>query len=1701
MKQTNNTNVIFIGSFSPVHDGHIHLIEEYLKKGNNIDIIISGSPREGISPESSYNFLTKIFKNPKLGKKKSNKDNPNVNIEISKDNSPMLTAINKVKNAKSGTFALASSTKQGDEARSLDFKKKFEKGKSSYNPNVDVIKLNVDAEPLYYHNRTDQYNDKPISSTIIRRDIRNNDFDNFFKSYENIMKNYKISGNDIKEYYNIIRNELLPIKESSLYDDMNEAIEFKRPENIVKDNSYYNELYKVANQFKDKLISGGPNNFDINSIIDVFNKYNFDDIYQINYKYNLDNNDNLYISSDEISKIENIAEHYLNEINLYNDNKFERYGNPEIDTKGNIICLGFYIPNDIDNYSKQFYMFFDRTTLKPIINYDLDILFDNIIHESLNNFKKPTNIVNDNSYYNELYKIAELSKNKLLLTDSAIDKLVLKMVSKYNFHFLKNYNKDIKNLCNHYFKILEEKTSRKWKSVEPYIDEHNNIILLINYFKEYVNNSKYEKHIWNYIFIDAKTLEPLINYNNFDKFKMIYESSNNFKRPENIVNDNSYYNKLSKYIELSKNKIILNNSAFDKQMVNIINEYLFYDIEDSDGNKLFDLKGIDQKFLNDININSRIKFESYPFEYIDEKNKIILLVFVSKDKKYYMYIFIDANTLKPLVDYDFSKLSYLYKDTINENTLTNFKRPTNIVKDNNYYNNLYKVAELTKNTFVKDNGYLEDKVLDIFNEYNFYDLKNILSNDEIYVLGKFYEDKFIDKSGDNHLKFEESYIDKANNVILLIYHCYYFNYQTYSFIFIHRDTLKPLVNYDFKNYHLEDDKQMNENTLTNFKRPTNIVKDNSYYSKLYNLIDKTKNAFISFDDSNFNSLNDIIADTLNYYDFKSIKYLRFEKNLINREFYKKLINLYNEYYDNIVNNTDFKLKDIDDIGAFILIDGKSNIILFEYSFVTKRYSIKFKNELPNHTWLHIFLDTKTLKPIDGFNVKVLYLMNNPKESLNEDDGFDFKKQSNIIDDTIGINNLISNWIKEHTNIKPNEYTINDDHTIDVTLINDPNNQKLNKRDTVYIFENEHDFVNKITELPEYIKFNIINNNLNVSNSELKTLKGFPVTVIGNFDCSHCHLETLEHGPKYVTGKYICSNNILKNIDGAPIKCEEFIGIPQYRKVSELPFNEDLFTHEYWFKNYYNKTNESLNNFKKPDNIIKDNIDFIKITDDFNKNIKNKVFLLKGLTNNSDIYEFINKNFIDVISISKNEIKDNKLLSKDMLAYIDNIGYYPFLVRVYNSKVYGSDLQLFLYCTEQKNKFNNNAYIIFDLVNNTIDKSLNEGGAAKHMSHPYEINEFTFKDIDRLINDLLNGNINNATEKMDGLNLFVSFDKNGNIIAARNNKHLNGEPLTLENIKDNFKSQNIGNVYYNALKNIFDEVKTKYNNQSLKHLFKNGNRWLNTEIITADTENVIPYENSTIVFHDFRTYDNGELIKTDKDKLEEFVKSLSNNGEFKIITSPHIKINKSIDKEFKDEIINDINKIKSKYNLSDNSTIEDYKKNVLLEIILNDKTLSELSDNVITDLIDRWLNGPNKNYNINDILRGLDDSIKSYVKQIDKNINGLINDKMKPFDIIFIKVGNEVINNLSNISNNQNKDIVIQKLNKRLSEVAEQIANSDDENIKTKLYKELERLSNVSNKLNATEGIVFNWKDKLLKITGSFAPLNKILGLAPGRFDN
>lgn len=80
------------------------------------------------------------------------------------------------------------------------------------------------------------------------------------------------------------------------------------------------------------------------------------------------------------------------------------------------------------------------------------------------------------------------------------------------------------------------------------------------------------------------------------------------------------------------------------------------------------------------------------------------------------------------------------------------------------------------------------------------------------------------------------------------------------------------------------------------------------------------------------------------------------------------------------------------------------------------------------------------------------------------------------------------------------------------------------------FDGPHD--KRITELP--VQFGKVTGNFLINNcSHLKSLKGAPRTVGGNFDCRSCDLESLVGAPEEVGGYFACSHNKLTSLEGGP----------------------------------------------------------------------------------------------------------------------------------------------------------------------------------------------------------------------------------------------------------------------------------------------------------------------------------------------------------------------------------------------------------------------------------------------------------------------------------------------------------------------------------------------------------------------------------------
>ena len=201
--------VLYPGAMKPFHDGHLSLLESYISNNDNIipdtvHVIISPSERSGIKAVTTEKFIKSIDFS------KINKT-CNIQIQVAQTN-PIVACYAICGHCEDPDvrFVLASSEKGDDSKRVEYFKSLFSEGGKYYNENFPerVININVNQKPLIYKTRNDAYNHKPVSSTIVRYDIVNRDFNNFKAAYENMLSRELITEYALYDYYTELCKEV-----------------------------------------------------------------------------------------------------------------------------------------------------------------------------------------------------------------------------------------------------------------------------------------------------------------------------------------------------------------------------------------------------------------------------------------------------------------------------------------------------------------------------------------------------------------------------------------------------------------------------------------------------------------------------------------------------------------------------------------------------------------------------------------------------------------------------------------------------------------------------------------------------------------------------------------------------------------------------------------------------------------------------------------------------------------------------------------------------------------------------------------------------------------------------------------------------------------------------------------------------------------------------------------------------------------------------------------------------------------------------------------------------------------------------------------------------------------------------------------------------------------------------------------------------
>lgn len=397
-----------------------------------------------------------------------------------------------------------------------------------------------------------------------------------------------------------------------------------------------------------------------------------------------------------------------------------------------------------------------------------------------------------------------------------------------------------------------------------------------------------------------------------------------------------------------------------------------------------------------------------------------------------------------------------------------------------------------------------------------------------------------------------------------------------------------------------------------------------------------------------------------------------------------------------------------------------------------------------------------------------------------------------------------------------------------------------------------------------------------------------------------------------------------------------------------------------------------------------------------------------------------------------------------------------------------------------------------------------GGAYGHMNHPFDMElDLTFGDLKNIITKALKGDLELTREKTDGQALAISWRDDRGLIAARNKGHLANmgeKAMSIADVASKFGGRGgLTDAYNFAMRDLEVAIKGLSKAQRDK-IFAQGKKFMNLEVIYPTSVNVIPYGQALLVFHNTTEYDESGVAvgaeQSDAKILAGMIKQINQDVQekYKIQGPPITQLPKNVNLEkLQPKYLGMLKNLQSKFGLKDSDGMAEYHQAWWGDYV-DKNTPEKLDKSTREGLIKRWaFFDKSFTLNKNNIKS---EKVLNWAQGVDKNDHQKISkDNIRPFEDIFLGVGAEVLSLMSSVLT-ANPDEAVRNMKQRLDQTIKDVKVGGDEKKIKKLQLELERMAALGgvDKIVPNEGIVFVYKGMTLKLTGSFAPLNQILGL-------
>jgi hypothetical protein len=403
-----------------------------------------------------------------------------------------------------------------------------------------------------------------------------------------------------------------------------------------------------------------------------------------------------------------------------------------------------------------------------------------------------------------------------------------------------------------------------------------------------------------------------------------------------------------------------------------------------------------------------------------------------------------------------------------------------------------------------------------------------------------------------------------------------------------------------------------------------------------------------------------------------------------------------------------------------------------------------------------------------------------------------------------------------------------------------------------------------------------------------------------------------------------------------------------------------------------------------------------------------------------------------------------------------------------------------------------------------------GGVAGHMAHLSEDTDLTFNEIVSILAKVANAEIDNATEKVDGQNLFLSWtvNENGEVRTARNKGDIGKGGMSTDEYISKWRGHPAENAFTNGFKAVSAALR-KLSPEDLEIIFADGQRYVNMEIMYPKNPNIILYSAPHVVLHGLQYF--GEEQETPEDRQltkEKFAKLVElidggveqiGNENWSINGPKVVALKKLADGSALEEVKSKIEAFASPVGMT--ASLGDYVEVSVKRYAEQVDMPADITEKLILLMLQPE-EAKSQGISVTTLKKGQPKELQSVISKLGTKTNSrkFIASLLQPIEIAISDFAIEVLRGVKSYFVDDND----KEVSRMRAELEKSIAylkalqSSGDAKMGELVDKQLSKLGKIENLASSMEGVVFEYppgSDKIYKLTGAFAMANQIIGRA------